>query len=257
MESIRGVLRRTSLAFVRHGNTHSAKECGGRDFDRILSPLGLAQCAAARRTWLPVLRQAAGELSRYAVASSATRCCQTLGEILGEGTPVLRDPVLYDDILQPEAEGLWAACGYAPIADYFQQPGGEAFLRAYAERVVERLAQVVAENEDDTREVLVVCGHSMYANAVVYFSALELGMDPSVPLHNKLAETDGFLLLQLPEEGESPRPSGAGQNASSSSLFPPRGTGPVLLSTLPDMLSPISAADTGGTQGGIDGGKGG
>lgn len=170
---------------------------------RVLSPKGIEQCANARHTWLPIV-QDHGPL--HCISSSAIRCHQTLREIIGEeGTKdMLSLGILYDDMLQPQGEGLWEACGYAPIHDYFQQPGGYEFLKAYADRALDSLLEVAEARVPEAPEspeinsgVMVVCGHSMYHNAIVYEACKELGIDQDLPLYNKLAETDGFLLTKM------------------------------------------------------------
>ena len=198
--------RYRALLLVRHGNTMTA----ARDFDRSLSEEGGRQCARAATTWLPKVERQ----YRFTtiVHSTARRCGQTLRSILKDRSiSPIPEPTLYDDILQPKAKGLWQACGYAPLSDYFAQPGGEAFLMNYANTVLWRLSEVChgeqeagapAQNSDQRDSALLVCGHSIYLNAIALQVAKELQLSESekdLSLQTRLAETDGFLVVGHPK----------------------------------------------------------
>ncbi len=216
--------RFNALVLVRHGNTSQAP----RDFDRPLSDKGRAQCVRVRTTgWLPNV--ARDYRIQLVIHSSARRCGETINEILkgqpsnAEGQPLslstppppklVSESAIYDDILQPQAKGLYASCGHAPISDYFQQPGGREFLLSYADKVLSRLVHLsrsdssthsspsLSDPDDCRGSAMVVVGHSIYLNALAYRLAEEAELpdkDMDLALHSCLDETDGFLLTQDP-----------------------------------------------------------
>ena len=193
-----------AVAFLRHANTLSKAECGGVDFDRVLSEAGVAQCEAARDDggWVgPLRRKAFGLGARpLVITSPAGRCVDTARRVLapklqwwerddrgepksagggGGGAPtagarLVACAELYDDTLQPGNERLFARLGYAPLRAYLDEPGGrELLLDAYAPaalRRIEALADAHAPADGaqlaERGRVLVVCGHAVYTNAI-------------------------------------------------------------------------------------------
>ena len=190
--NLKALVRRTSLAFVRHGNTLPKEECGGLDFQRVLSPKGKEQCRRARATWLPVLE--AKGVTPIAVTSAAPRCHETLDEILGEVRPKISEEMLYDSMLQPQGSELFEKCGYAPLQTYLDE-GGVEFLGDYARRFLVRLDAMTSNGEiPKLAPTLLICGHSIYTNAIVWEAAELLDVPSDLALETYLGETDGFLL---------------------------------------------------------------
>ena len=195
-----------AVAFLRHANTLSKAECGGVDFDRVLSEAESRSAAARDDGALggPLRRKAFGLGARpLVITSPAGRCVDTARRVLapklqwwerddsGEpkalseaaepaiGPRLVQCAELYDDTLQPGNERLFAKLGYAPLRAYLAEPGGpELLLEAYAPTALRRIEELFDAHEQpvdgaaaasaaaERGRVLVVCGHAVYTNAI-------------------------------------------------------------------------------------------
>ena len=195
-----------SIVLVRHGNTGSAAEVGGVDFDRVLSAKGTAQCDVAVRAWLPALqRQHHLAPDALVVCSSAGRCVDTARRIFGERAQLLECAALYDGTMQPASSTLFDKLGYAPLRPYHEEEGGAALLQAYAEQALAQVetlvagARVAAAGGGGGASPWVICCHAIYTNQLCLALAEAMGLSGAalaVPLDTNLQETDGFVVSE-------------------------------------------------------------
>jgi broad specificity phosphatase PhoE len=212
LEGARSLLARApsrSIVLVRHGNTGSAAEVGGVDFDRVLSAKGTAQCDVAARSWLPVLqRQHHLAPDALVVCSSAGRCVDTARRIFGERAQLLECAALYDGTMQPASSALFDKLGYAPLRPYHEEEGGAVLLRAYAEQALAQVETLVAGARvaaagggggGGGASPWVICCHAIYTNQLCLALAEAMGLSGAalaVPLDTNLQETDGFVVSE-------------------------------------------------------------
>ena len=80
------------------------------------------------------------------------------------------------------------------VADVVFIPGVE-FLGDYARRFLVRLDAMTSNGEiPKLAPTLLICGHSIYTNAIVWEAAELLDVPSDLALETYLGETDGFLL---------------------------------------------------------------
>lgn len=88
-----------------------------------------------------------------------------------------------------------------------QPPAGlppQVFLEQYADGVVSQLLEISQRESSAMGSLLVVCGHSIYTNAIAYRIAQGAGFHSELAFTNKLAETDGFYIPKLEELPQDP-----------------------------------------------------
>ena len=175
------------IAFLRHGRTGPAED--GVDFNRLLTDEGRGQAkisgASFGRDTLP-------PYFPIVLLSPAPRTVETAEIFLRaakarDSVQLKPVPEAYDGTMQPEGSALFKKIGYAPLAEYVDNPNdaddrraAQRVLGEYAYNVVDVMYKVAAEQQQQQGSVANGSGSAdstlLFVGHAIYLSAAALGV---------------------------------------------------------------------------------